>query len=194
MANVIGTVVKIGINVPVEKSEKNGGGTYQGWKLIYEDEKGEVKTIAKHMNSLKYASALKNGLEALKPGDSFVLEQEKEGDFWNPKNVYKSDGQAQKSTSNVQQSANSKAPLAAASTYATKEERAQTQVYIVRQSSLTAALKVLELRGTKKIEVNDIITLAEYFEEFVLGKYKVVTASLDATSESLEDMDDDLPF
>lgn len=188
MANVIGTVVKIGINVPVEKKD---GGSYQGWKLVYEDEKGEVKTIAKHMNSLKYAAALKNGLENLKVGDAFVLEQEKEGDFWNPKNIYKSDATTPTQKTN---SASPRSTTAASSnsTYATKEERAQTQVYIVRQSSVTSALKLLEVTGNKKATPDDVIRLAKEFEAFVMGKE--VVKEKQNQENPFEDLDDDIPY
>ena len=52
MAQINGTVVAVEIDVPVKK---NGGGTYQGWSLVYKDNTGEIKTMSKHMNSLKYA-------------------------------------------------------------------------------------------------------------------------------------------
>ncbi len=193
MAQINGTVVAVEIDVPVKK---NGGGTYQGWSLVYKDNTGEIKTMSKHMNSLKYAQPLKNGLESLKAGDAFTLEQEKEGDFWNPKSIYKSTGGHIKDDGTVGLGAKS-APAKPAytapssSTYSTVEERAQTQKYIVRQSSITAALKVLELRGTKKVEVNDVITLAQYFEEFVMGTN---VKGIQHVGEDMADLDDSIPF
>lgn len=180
MAQINGTVVAVEIDVPVKK---NGGGTYQGWSLVYKDNTGEIKTMSKHMNSLKYAQPLKNGLESLKAGDAFTLEQEKEGDFWNPKSIYKST--ATVATAKPAYTAPS------SSTYSTVEERAQTQKYRVRQSSITAALKVLELRGTKKVEVNDVITLAQYFEEFVMGTN---VKGVQHVAEDMADLDDSIPF
>ena len=193
--NIIGTVVLVSIYTPVKKKD---GGTYPGWKLVYQDVDGEVKTIQKHMNSLKYAAALKNGLEALKPGDSFTLEQEKEGDFWNPKNVYKNgeDIQAPASSpkANAQQGKQTVTP--SNSTYATKEERAQTQVYIVKQSSLANALKFLELIGNKKATTRDVISLAQEFEAYVFNQAPKELTNLGKSTyyESLEDLDDDIPF
>ena len=191
MANVNGVVVAVEIDVPVKK---NGGGTYQGWSLVYKDNTGEIKTMSKHMNSLKYAQPLKNGLESLKAGDAFTLEQEKEGDFWNPKSIYKSEGKPLSSAIKGDVPAGKPAYTAPnSSTYSTVEERAQTQKYIVRQSSLTNALKLLELQGNKKVGTNDVIALAETFEAFVMG-YEPTALADSSKSEDLADLDSDIPF
>lgn len=193
MAQINGTVVAVEIDVPVKK---NGGGTYQGWSLVYKDNTGEIKTMSKHMNSLKYAQPLKNGLESLKAGDAFTLEQEKEGDFWNPKSIYKSTGGHIKDDGTVGLGAKS-APAKPAytapssSTYSTVEERAQTQKYIVRQSSITAALKMMELNKVKDVTLADVLAYAGSFEDYVMG---VKVQDRVDTSVSLEDMDDDIPF
>ena len=51
---------------------------------------------------------------------------------------------------------------------------------IVRQSSLTAALKLLELQGAKKPTANDVVSIAAEFEAWVLGnKIEVPKASVD---------------
>lgn len=188
MAQINGTVVAVEIDVPVKK---NGGGTYQGWSLVYKDNTGEIKTMSKHMNSLKYAQPLKNGLESLKAGDAFTLEQEKEGDFWNPKSIYKSkDIPAMLKGDVVVSKPAYTAP--GSSTYSTVEERAQTQKYIVRQSSITAALKLLELNGVKKAGVDDVLDFAADFEAYVMD-YEP-TALADSSKSSFDDMDDDIPF
>ena len=51
------------------------------------------------------------------------------------------------------------------STYETPEERAQKQIYIVRQSSLTNAIALL---GTKA-KVDAVISVARQFEQYVFG-------------------------
>ena len=186
--NVSGKVVQVAIDVDVKK---NGGGTYKGWKLVYEQSDGEIKTIQKHMNSLKYAVPLANGLKELNAGDMFTMELEKEGDFWNPKSIFKGEA-APANTVTKSQSTGSKPTVAATgSTYATKEERAQTQKYIVRQSSITAALKLLELQGKKTVDQFAVIVLAEQFESWVMGKsFEVI---IDADTD-ITDMNDDMPF
>ncbi len=196
MTNVTGKVISVAIDVAVKKKD---GGSYQGWKLVHEDADGDVKTIAKHMNSLKYAAPLKNGLEALKPGDNFTLEQEKEGDFWNPKSVYKSDV-VQSTTKNVSHPYTPAAKSAASgSTYSTVEERAQTQKYIVRQSSITAALKLLEIQGKKTVDQFAVMSLAQQFEAFVMGNTPQKDAGAEAgvskgNDNPFEDLADDIPY
>lgn len=193
MAQINGTVVAVEIDVPVKK---NGGGTYQGWSLVYKDNTGEIKTMSKHMNSLKYAQPLKNGLESLKPGDSFTLEQEKEGDFWNPKSIYKSTGGHIKDDGTVGLGAKS-APAKPAytapssSTYSTVEERAQTQKYIVRQSSITAALKMMELNKVKDVTIDSVLALAGNFEGYVMDR---IPKNLKQVAEDFSDLDSDTPF
>lgn len=63
-----------------------------------------------------------------------------------------------------------KAALAAPtkSTYETSQERAEKQVYIVRQSSLSAAINTLSL-GAKKLEPAAVMLLAQSYVDFVFG-------------------------
>lgn len=70
------------------------------------------------------------------------------------------------------------------SNYPTNEERAATQVMIVRQSSLGHAVALLG----NKAKVPDVIDVAKQFEAYVMGK-----ESKSATEELL-DMDDDIPL
>ena len=192
MANVNGVVVAVEIDVPVKK---NGGGTYQGWSLVYKDNTGEIKTMSKHMNSLKYAQPLKNGLESLKAGDAFTLEQEKEGDFWNPKSIYKSEGKPLSSAIKGDVPAGKPAYTAPnSSTYSTVEERAQTQKYIVRQSCLTNAIKLLELQGNKKASVDDALSLAGTMVGWVYGERVSTFKDANDAVQDLVDLDDDIPF
>jgi hypothetical protein len=55
------------------------------------------------------------------------------------------------------------------STYETAEERAVKQVYIVKQSSLSAAINTLSV-GAKKLEPAAVMILAQTYTDFVFGK------------------------
>ena len=57
------------------------------------------------------------------------------------------------------------------STYETPEERARKQLYIIRQSSLTNAIAMLQAAGDKKtpINVDTVVHVAQKFEEYVFG-------------------------
>lgn len=168
MKQLVGTVVAVSMDAIIKKKD---GGTYQGVELVFKDEEGKTQTKAFHNNTFKFNQALKNTLADLNKGDKFTAEMEKDGDFWNWKKLYK--GAAEAKQLNAQASA-AKQPYQARpnDTYETKEERATRQVMIVRQSSLTAALKLLELQGAKKPTANDVVSIAAEFEAWVLGQTK----------------------
>ncbi len=185
---ITGKVVKVAIDVDVAKKD---GGTYKAWKLVYEDAAGDVKTVAKPIGGLKYNAALKKGLESLKEGDAFTLNQEKEGDFWVPKTIAKGGAVT---TTKAPATKSEPARASSGSTYSTAEERAQTQIYIIRQSSLTTALKLMELQGCSvgdEPTEAEVIKLAKVFETWVMtGKMPV---SEDAMA-ALTDLESDIPF
>ena len=58
------------------------------------------------------------------------------------------------------------AATAARSTYETPEERAQRQVLIVRQSSLSAAVATLAV-GSKSVKPDEVIAVAKQYENYV---------------------------
>ena len=187
---ITGKVVAIDLNATV-KGQK---GTYKGAELIYKDlSDGTNKTKAFHENAFKFNAALKNGLENLAVGDEFTAVLEKKDEFWNWVSVSKGVNgvPANKATS-------TNAPAKSApSTYATADERAQTQVYIVRQSSITNALKLLELQGNKKVVVGDVLEVAEQLEAWVFGKKaEPAPAPKKAAAKVLNDttFEDDIPF
>lgn len=59
-----------------------------------------------------------------------------------------------------------KTQIGARSTYETPEERAQRQVLIVRQSSLSAAVATLAV-GSKTVKPDDVIAVAKQYENYV---------------------------
>ena len=61
-----------------------------------------------------------------------------------------------------------KAQIGGRSTYETPEERAQRQVFIVRQSSVSAAVSTLSV-GAKSVKPEDVIAVAKLYEGYVFG-------------------------
>lgn len=55
------------------------------------------------------------------------------------------------------------------SSYPTDEERAKTQVYIVRQSNITAAINLLSVGSKTPPKLEDVISTAKVFENHVFG-------------------------
>jgi hypothetical protein len=59
------------------------------------------------------------------------------------------------------------------SNYETAEERAKRQVYIVRQSSLGAAIELFKVAGNTAVQARDVIEMAKVFEAYVFEKSEI---------------------
>ena len=75
------------------------------------------------------------------------------------------------------------------STYETPEERAQKQVYIVRQSSLTNAIATMKL-DKAALDPADVIRVAQMYEDYVFQK----PIDEDSPIKGFDSMDDDIPM
>lgn len=74
------------------------------------------------------------------------------------------------------------------STYETPEERANRQVLIVRQSSVSNACEFFKLNPKKSPSVQEVLEVAKTFENYVFGKTSSATGV-----EALQAMEDDIP-
>lgn len=155
MSNKVGKVISVNFDV---QAEKNGGGTYPAWQLIFSAANGKVESIVKHMNSLKFTPGLRSSLEGLSVGDDVTVTFEKKGAFNEVTAITKGivDTPAIGPTTGTTK--------VAGSNYETKEERAARQRLIVRQSSLTAALAFL---GGKPGEIHNVLKVADEFCNWV---------------------------
>lgn len=184
MAKII--VVDI-INVSPSQHVPTPKGGYNVLEVAYK-ESGKVggKKLFDFANP-----AVFNLVSQLKQGDRVEVTLEKEAakdgrEFWQWKEVRQvapgevgagsQEGSVQESASPVAHAAAPTTPYPTArpagkvtgSNYETAEERAAKQIYIVRQSSITAALKLFE--GQAKLpSVFDVIHLAEQFKEYVFN-------------------------
>lgn len=164
--------------VSVSKPEwKEKAGSKAKWQEITLTYISGGKTSAKKI--LSFAPVF-NAMKEADGGDQFDIEMVKEGDFWNWMKATKLDGSAASAPFTPDAP---KAQMTRPSTYETAEERAKKQVYIIRQSSLTNAINLLAANGGKKNTVEEVISTAEQFVQFVLGE----------TAPSVFDMEDDLP-
>ena len=76
------------------------------------------------------------------------------------------------------------------STYETPEERAKRQTLIVRQSSLSNAIDTLTVNpGKEKIQVDDVLALAQTYYDWVMENDSASTPSM-----NIADMQDDIPL
>ena len=178
------------ISIDLETTAKGQKGEYPAWELIYKDGHGEVKTLIKHLNSMKYNKPLANGLSELTAGDEFTIEQEKnDGGYWDPKVCYKG---IKKEEATPAKAGNTKAS-GGNSTYPTSDERKVTQTQIVRQSSLGHAVNMLSVVEKKAFTAQRVIEVAKQFEAFVHNG-DVTPALPDEAGNSAAEMNDDIPY
>lgn len=156
---ITGKIVSIDLNATITKAS---GGTYKGAEIVFKDANSKVQTKNIHENGLKYAPAVKNGLESLEPGDNFTVEMEKKDDFWTWISIKKGIEQEEKQKTTTQQSTASKS-----TSWETAEERAARQKLIVRQSSLTNAVAFLVLQGRTHATEEDVLETATIFYNWV---------------------------
>ena len=159
---ITGKIVSIDLNATITKAS---GGTYKGAEIVFKDANGKVQTKNIHENGLKYAPAVKNGLESLEPGDNFTVEMEKKDDFWTWISIKKGIEQEEKQKTTTQQSTTTKS-----TSWETAEERAARQKFIVRQSSLTNAVAFLVLQGRTHATEEDVLETATTFYNWVFEK------------------------
>lgn len=80
------------------------------------------------------------------------------------------------------------APATNARGFATPEERAATQVYIVRQSSLTAAVNTLGIGAKSALDPVKVIETAKVYEAFVFGTNVEAAPPADGFSDMMDDV------
>lgn len=155
MSTKVGKVVDVSFDI---MAEKQGGGDYPAWQLIYTTPEGRVEKLVKHMNSLKFVPGLRSSLEGLEKNDDVTITLEKKGQFNEVTAITKG------ITSTPSVSGAGTTTKVIGSNYETKEERAARQRLIVRQSSITAALAFL---GGKPGDINKVLETAEQFCDWV---------------------------
>lgn len=171
---VRGTVVSVEIDVQVAKKD---GGTYPGARFSYRDESGALKEQGFHNNTFKFNGALKTQLANLNAGQKFVMEKVKNGEFWNVTSILPEDNAAPVATTTG--GAKATAVASPKSNYETPEERAQRQVYIIRQSSLSNSIALVDALGDKKATPQSVIAQAKLFEAYVFNTTKPEVAEDD---------------
>lgn len=196
MAQVVGKVISIEIDTDIKKQ---GGGTYKGWELVYKSNQGEVRNIAKPIQSLRFNKGLEAALRNLVAGDDFVLEQEKNAQGFNEvKSITKGGAAvAQAASQTTSGSRGSVEAKPSANGYQnrdfeTKEERTTRQRLIVRQSSISSAVSILSV-GSKKVDPAEVFALAEEITNFVFEKINVAK-EVGTTDDVFEDFEDDIPY
>lgn len=160
-----------------DKPSSNGKGTYGMLTVAY---RSNGKVAEKKVMSFTNPAVFK-GLEKLGKGDTVdvtSVKNEKTG-YWDWTAINQP-GDAPVAQPTAQ------ATRVSGSNYETKEERAAKQRYIVKQSSLSAAVNVLTVGAKTPPAVDDVLALADKFVDYVFN-----TDAMDAVADSLTD---DVPY
>ena len=163
------------------KPAKNG--TYTQLDVAYkrlDTGKIEGKKIMSFTNKDVFST-----LSKATTGNVFDVTTEKVGEYWQWIEVNAASGGSATSDAPQAKSFSSPTPK---STYETPEERAKRQILIVRQSSLAQAVEILSVNpGKDKLQLGDVLQMADKLVDWVLNETKPV-------SMSIEDMEDDIPL
>lgn len=152
------------------KTVPTAKGSYQTADVAYKNNSFQGKVEGKKVMSFGATKDSFSTLALAQPGESYevtIVKNDKGYNDW----VSMAKAEAGASSPAVSAPAGGKAPAATPrSTYETPEERAQRQVLIVRQSSLSAAVNLL-LAGAKTPPlVENVLAIAKQFEDYVFGK------------------------
>lgn len=161
-----------------DKPSSNGKGTYGVLTVTY---RSNGKIAEKKLMSFTNPTVFKHFEKAAK-GDQIdvtSVKNDKTG-YWDWTAIGSGDAPAA-TTSQA-----TATPARATGNYETKEERAAKQKYIVKQSSISAAVALLTVGAKTPPAADDVISLADKFVEYVFN-----TDAMDAVADSLTD---DIPY
>jgi hypothetical protein len=153
-------------------------GKYKMMEVAYKGDDGKVNS--KKVMSFGAAAEVFKRLSSAKQGDAFEIKSEKnDKGYWDWIGI--DNAGAAGSVSAAKPGANPSPK----STYETPEERANKQVFIVRQSSLSNSIEFLKLNSKKVPTVQEVVEVAQFFEGYVFGK-------TDGPKDSFEDLESDV--
>ncbi len=164
-------------------------GSYQQATLAYRDLAQNQLKEKKILSFTAEGKLLFSTAAQAQKDQTYTVDMEKGEQFWEWKKMEQAVPDTVVATqggSAGKQQANSFA--SGARTYETAEERAERQVLIVRQSSLSAAVATLAV-GAKGLKPEDVLSLAERYSEFVFQKEAKNTMF---TTDSFDDIPNDL--
>jgi len=180
------------IDVSPAEEVKGAKSTYKTTQVAFKDETGKVD--GKKLLSFKGENVFAQVLR-LQRGDKVTVAKEKDAQgYWQWIGINSGSAESAPAKGAV---VDSPAPARAnpvsgngtgrvtGSNYETAEERKVKQRYIVRQSSISAALTFAELTKMPKPSIDSILDVAKEFESYVFGD--------NVPNEAVINMPDDIP-
>jgi len=174
-----------------QQATSKAGKPYSFIELAYKGEDGAVK--GKKVMPFGESKPVHDALALAQGGEAYNITAVKnEGTgYWDWVAASKSDGSIQQApqAGGTRTAAPAAGGKVTGSNYETPEERAKKQVYIVRQSSITAALTFL---GGKAKSTDEVIKIAKEIEAYVFSSGTIDPPA--AIPKSLDDFPDDVPL
>ena len=171
------------------KTVPTAKGSYQTADVAYKNNSFQGKVEGKKVMSFGATKDSFATLATASPGESYEVTIVKNAAGYNDwVSMVKGEANAAPAAS-----AAPKAPNAAPkSNYETSEERAQRQVYIIRQSSLTNAVSTLSVGSKAAPSPDAVVNLAQRYVDFVLnGAAGALVTTVDKVT--IEDMPNEFP-
>ena len=173
------TVIDVG--TPNTHTAKNGR-SYQSMEVTYKGDNGNV--ASKKLMSFSNPDVFKTAQTWQKNDTVNINAQKDDNGYWQWVGILGEGESAPVAKASASNPSKSSSTRVTGSNYETKEERAQRQVMIVRQSSISSAVNVLTAEG-KSPTAQQVLDLASTFENFVMGNN---------TTTSIDDMESDIPY
>ena len=177
------------LSVDIKTQPTKNGKSYQLADVAYKNNTFQGKVEGKKVMSFGATAEAFKTLAVASPGESYTVEIVKNAAGYNDwVSMVKGEANSAPAAPTA-----SKAPNAAPkSNYETSEERAQRQVYIIRQSSLTNAISTLSVGAKTAPNPDAVVNLAQRYVDFVLnGVGGAITTTTD--NLSIDDMPSDFP-
>ena len=171
------------------KTVPTAKGSYQTADVAYKNNSFQGKVEGKKVMSFGATKDSFATLATASPGESYEVTIVKNAAGYNDwVSMVKGEANAAPAAPTA-----SKAPNAAPkSNYETSEERAQRQVYIIRQSSLTNAVSTLAVGSKAAPSPDAVVNLAQRYVDFVLnGAAGALVTTVDKVT--IEDMPNEFP-
>jgi len=171
------------LNVGIE-TKPTAKGSYQVAVVAYKNDQGKVE--GKNVFSFGATAETFKALSVATSGQVFNITTVKnDKGYWDWTKAEASTGAA----SAPQQQNKSAGNQVPRSNYETPEERAQRQIYIIRQSSIANAISALSVGSKSAPKDADILALAKTFENFVFDGLNEAPAKEVIPLDGFEDMD-----
>ena len=181
------------IAVEAANAKTKAGKDYKFLEVTYKNLSFDNKTETKKLMPFGSKEVFKE-IENAGAGDVFTLLREKDNDgFWQWIGISAGDVELETTTAPTATAApKAGGATPAKSTFETPEERAIKQVYIVRQSSISAAIDTLKT-DKKNPSKEEVVELAKYYESYVFGQLEKVAVANPVKAPDF-DPDEDIPL